>query len=188
MKRIIYLFFVLLIFISCDNNPCVITVYSCDDVEPDGFKYPKIYWIKFYPPKAKVGDTVMVMYEKEIRTNNLNYDTDFEITDDEKIKYIGKYWNPYFCIDKESNILNDMLYICPQKKKNSSIKINNFISFSNSSAVSSDNEIVTLEFKVPENAKSGYLYIKEDFFMFKNTLFSEEKLIIVDENGNEVIE
>ena len=185
MKKILFLC-LLLLFISCDGNPCVVYVYDCENL--DGFIAPKIYWIKFYPSKAKVGDTVMVMYEKEVKIKNLNYENDFEITDDGKIKYIGKYWDPYFSFGQQTKILDNILYICPQKDRKSLIEVNDFISFSNSFATSSDNEIVTLEFKVPDEAKSGYLYVDRDFFQFDNTVFSEEKLIVVDENGKEITE
>lgn len=188
-KGILFIITLLLLFISCGGNPCTVSIFTCENF--DGFEYPEIYWIKFYPTTAKTGDTVMVMYEKEIKIENLNYDTDFEITNDGKIKYTGTQYNPYFCIDEDSRILNNILYIYPQKKygesKCTAVKVNNFISFSNSSASSSANEIVTLEFKVPEEAKSGYLCIRSDLFWFKNILFSDQKLIIVDENG-EVVE
>lgn len=182
-KGILFIIALLLLFISCGGNPCTISIFTCENVE-GGFEYPEIYWIKFYPTTAKIGDTVMVMYEKEIKIENLNYDTDFEITDDSKIKYTGTKYNPYFRIDEDSQILDDILYIYPQKEykesKCAAIKVTTFTSFSNSSAASPDNEIVTLEFKVPEGAKSGYLYIESDLFRFKNILFSDQKLVIVD--------
>ena len=192
MKRsILCLLALLFIFISCDSNPCVISIYSLE--EKKGFEFPQIYWIKFYPSKVKVGDTVLVMYEKEIKSNNLNYKKDFEITDSGKIKYIGTNISPYssvFSLDENSRFLDNVLYICPQKQfdKISAIEINSFVSISNSSATSSNNEIVMLEFRIPDNAQSGYLHVPGDYFKFKNMTFSDEKLIIVDENGNEITE
>lgn len=188
-KNILYIIALLFIFVSCDNNPCVISIYSSE--EKKGFELPKVYWIKFYPSKARVGDTVLVMYEKEI--NNLDYDKDFEITDDGKIKYIGTHISPYssvFPLDENSRFLNNILYICSQKQfdKTSAIEINSFVSISDSNATSSDNEIIMLEFKIPDNAQSGYLHVSGDYFKFRNILFSDEKLIIVDENGNEITE
>ena len=193
-----WLFFTIILlftFLSCDSNRCVITIYSSE--KEKGFEFPQIYWIKFYPSQAKVGDTVLVMYEKEIKSNNLDYEEDFKITDSGKIKYIGTDISPYssvFLEDEDSQFLDDVLYICSQKQfneidlKKSSDKINNFVSISSSCATSSNNEIVMLEFKIPDNAESGYLYVSGDYFKFRNIAFSEEKLIIVDENGNEITE
>ena len=190
-KNILYFLALLFIFVSCDNNPCVISIYSSE--EKKGFEFPQIYWIKFYPSQAKAGDTVLVMYEKEIKSNNLDYDKDFEITDNGKIKYIGTDISPYssvFPLDENSRFLDNVLYICPQKQfdKTSAIEINSFVSISDSNATSSDNEIIMLEFKIPDNAQSGYLHVTGDYFYFRNILFSDEKLIIVDENGNEITE
>ena len=119
--------------------------------------------------------------------------TDFEITDNGKIKYIGTDISPYssvFPLDENSRFLDNILYICSQKQfdKTSAIEINSFVSISDSNATSSDNEIIMLEFKIPDNAQSGYLHVSGDYFKFRNILFSDEKLIIVDENGNEVTE
>lgn len=114
-KNILYIVTLLFIFVSCDNNPCIISIYSSE--EKKGFELPKVYWIKFYPSKARIGDTVLVMYEKEI--NNLDYDKDFEITDNGKIKYIGTDISPYssvFPLDENSRFLDNVLYICPQKQ------------------------------------------------------------------------
>ena len=66
-KNILYIIALLFIFVSCDNNPCVISIYSSE--EKKGFELPKVYWIKFYPSKARIGDTVLVMYEKEINNS-----------------------------------------------------------------------------------------------------------------------
>ena len=82
MKRIILcLLELLFIFISCDSNPCVISIYSLE--EKKGFELPKVYWIKFYPSKVKVGDTVLVMYEKEIKSNTSVFEKELKKIDKE---------------------------------------------------------------------------------------------------------
>ena len=189
MKRIIYLFFVLLIFISCDNNPCVITVCSCEDSIANWVP-PTVRSVYFSPKTAEIGDTIMIVIEKDAWncTNGLDYNKDFEITNDGKIKYIGthKDINSNFP-DDESRMRGNITRISSKQDDNASyVEVTEYVSIQG--LVNSEDErrdVVLVEFIVPANAKSGYIRTT-DPMRFAYGGFSEEKLIIVDENGNEV--
>ena len=47
-------------------------------------------------------------------------------------------------------------------------------------------DIISISFKVPADAKSGYVWVTDPGVAVSG--FSDEKLIIVDENGNEITE
>ena len=191
MKRIIYLFFVLLIFISCDNNPCIITICSCEDSIANWVP-PTVRSVYFSPKTAKIGDTIMIVIEKDAWncTNGLDYNKDFEITNDGKIKYIGthKDINSNFP-DDESRMRGNITRISSKQDDNASyVEVTEYVSIQG--LVNSEDErrdVVLVEFIVPANAKSGYIRTT-DPMRFAYGGFSEEKLIIVDENGNEVTE
>lgn len=187
MKRMFLPLVLLLIAISCEDN-------LCRDFPPEGCEFPKIYWIKFYPKNAKIGETVTIIYEKEnVETvSGLNYNNDFEVTSEGQIKYIGNYSEISMnYTDEKSRIKDDFTYIYSEKNTSSEIKtkITNFLSLSESPAASPNTKIIELQFKVPENAKSGYIWTIDPMHFAKGgNNFSEEKLIIVDENGKEITE
>ena len=83
MKKIIlYLLGLLFILVSCDTN-------SCNIYGPAGYiDSPCIHSVKFSPKTAKVGDTVTMIIEKDNWniSQKLDFNRDFEITDDGKIK------------------------------------------------------------------------------------------------------
>jgi DNA-binding Lrp family transcriptional regulator len=104
------------------------------------------------------------------------------------IKYIGNYGEIAMNYpDEESRIVKYTLAISPQKT-GELIYVTKFVSISEVDSSVSGRKIVTVEFKVPENAKSGFLKVRGDIVSFLPSGFSDEKLIIVDENGNEITE
>ena len=211
MKRsILCLLELLLILISCDTNLC--NVYG-----PAGYiDSPRIHSVKFSPKTAKVGDTVTMIIEKDNWniSQKLDFNRDFEITDDGKIKYIGSLSNPHYL--NYGRIATDITRIVPTKENYESfVEVTEYVSImsksmpeaessceTNSCAYNKYNkptdydslkklypgyEILIISFKVPANAKSGYIRTT-DPTAFARGCFSEEKLIIVDENGNEITE
>ena len=179
MKRIIYLFFVLLVFISCDNNPC-------EYYYKQGSKPPHILSVQFSPKKAKIGDTInmIIIKEKSKSFKNLDYDKDFEITDDGKIKYVGK--GTFYDFYDESGIVGNITRISSKQDDNTSyVEVTEYISIQGFYYDLVD--VIAIDFKVPVNAKSGYIRTT-DPMRFAYGGFSEEKLIIIDENGKEITE
>ena len=179
MKRIIYLFFMLLVFISCDNNPC-------EYPYKQGSKPPHILSVQFSPKKAKIGDTInmIIIKEKSKSFKNLDYDKDFEITDDGKIKYVGK--GTFYDFYDESGIVGTITDIISERNNTAPhIDVTEYISIQGFYYDLVD--VIAIDFKVPVNAKSGYIRTT-DPMCFAYGGFSEEKLIIVDENGNEITE
>lgn len=182
MKRMLLLCLLSLLFMGC-NEPVI-----------DG-KLPEIYWVKFSPAEAKVGDIIEITYEKDagVAAPGLNLNTDYKVTNGQ-IKYVGNH--PEIAKnypDEESRIMKHMLYIDPNKNHSGEhkedIEVTEFVSASEKEASVSDRKIVAIEFKVPPNAKSGYIEIRYDCCSpLSSGFFSEEKLIIVDENGNEITE
>ena len=186
MKRIIYLFFVLLVFISCDGNPC------SEDYPPETWVPPIVRAVYFSPKTAKVGDTIMIVIEKDNWncTNGLDYNKDFEITNDGKIKYIGTHKDINFNFsDDESRMRGNITRISSKQDDNASyVEVTEYVSIQG--LVNSEDErrdVVLVEFIVPANAKSGYIWTT-DPMGFARGGYSDEKLIIVDENGNEITE
>ena len=183
-KNFLFIIF-LLVIISCDYNPC-------NEVLPEGCIFPKIYWIKFYPEKVKIGDTVTIIYEKENKetVEGLNYNTDFEVTSAGEMKYVGNYSEISLNYpNEESRITKGFTCICPEKNsEENGIEVTHFISLTEQLTSSAKSKIIELKFKIPENARSGYVWTIDPMHFAKGGCFSEEKLIIVDENGNEITE
>jgi hypothetical protein len=181
MKRIIILFFAIV---------SAFVISSCCEGEVSDLTPPKVYEVNFTPTTAKVGDVIKVTYETDdwIPVEGINLNTDYEITDKGEIKYIGNYGEIAMNYpDEESRIVKYTLAISPQKT-GELIYVTKFVSISEVDSSVSGRKIVTVEFKVPENAKSGFLKVRGDIVSFLPSGFSDEKLIIVDENGNEITE
>ena len=206
-KYSLYFLALLLILISCDTNLC--NVYG-----PAGYiDSPRIHSVKFSPKTAKVGDTITMIIEKDNWniSQKLDFNRDFEITDDGKIKYIGSLSNPDYL--NYGEIATDITRILPTKENYKSfVEVTEYVSIMSKSMPEAESscetnscaynnskdydslkklypgyEILIISFKVPTNAKSGYIRTT-DPTAFARGGFSDEKLIIVDENGNEITE
>ena len=185
MKRFACLIFVFVLpFVSCCYNPC-------NDVGENWIP-PKVHSVYFSPKTAKAGDIIMMVIEKDSWncTRNLDYNKDFEITDDGKIKYIGTHSdiNSNFTTE-ESRMMGCITWICPEKSDYPAyIEVTEYVSIRGLiESEKEDRDIVLVEFKVPNNAKSGYI-LTRDPMGFTVGGYSGEKLIIVDENGKEITE
>lgn len=190
-KRFSFIITLLLSFISCDGNPCIITICSCEDSIANWVP-PTVRSVYFSPKTAKIGDTIMIVIEKDAWncTNGLDYNKDFEITGDGKIKYIGthKDINSNFP-DDESRMRGNITKICSKQDDNASyVEVTEYVSIQGVLKSKEERrDVVLVEFIVPANAKSGYIWTT-DPMGFARGGYSDERLIIVDENGKEITE
>ena len=143
----------------------IVTLAACNETINDGVKLPMLYSFDVTPDSAKVGDIITITYTKD-NIGGYDYNTEFEITADGQLKYIGH--NPstdinypteesriqtraYFYIDTDITVTDSEKYPIVRYK-------------SYTQAVSDDGSrrIMTAECYVPENAKSGNLIFNWD--------------------------
>ena len=178
-KNILYFLALLFIFVSCNDSLC------CDVDLSEKPKSLHISTIYFSPKTAKIGETinVTIVEEKKNFSKYVDYDKDFEITDDGKIKYIGK--GTFYPLYNESCMVGVIASISSEKNNNiPHVEVTEYVSIEGFCYDSID--IISISFKVPADAKSGYVWVTDPGVAVSG--FSDEKLIIVDENGNEITE
>lgn len=179
MKKIPLIFSVFLLFISC-----------CEEPIP-GDLYPMIHSISFFQKTAKVGDTIaMYIYRDGFFDRDFDYDKNFTV-EKGKLKYIGPIREGF--PDEESRFMESgnitRIVVSDRDENTDYVEVTEYISIKQLFYYpKEEREVVRVEFKVPEGAKSGYIWTTGPFnFMGQLTSsFSDEKLTIVDADGNEI--
>lgn len=179
MKQLPLILSVFILFISCCD--------PCNDIIGE---LPGIYSISFSPKTAEVGDTIEMYIDRDfLFVENFDYDKNFEITSDGKIKYTGSF-NKYFS-NEEDRFMKDgnITRIASTTENNSPyVEVTEYVSIKQLFYYpEEEREIVLVEFKVPAGAKSGYIRTSGPFnYHTGHTTISNEKLTIVDADGNEI--
>ncbi len=168
MKRIIILLFAI---------ASAFVIFSCCEVEVDDFTPPKpIKSVTFSPSTVKSGDILTLNLEVH---SDLDFNTDFKINNDGQIKYIGNNQD-YLSLDKELSNESYLAFVCPDKNKNNSnIELKYFLSIKQEDIENSIYKTVLMQVKIPENIKTGYVWVTVPLQKYDG-IFSDEKIKITE--------